>query len=762
MAAFNGKNVLFLQGTQSKLNTLMKDGGAQEGAFYLTNDTHRFYIGRTVGEKIVPVAVNEGVVTVASVDNLPTSGVNVGEFYYVTDGNILCVYSGNGFVQINSDTDTNSYITGISDTEVTSDTNGVTVSFNIKQKDVNKNGDEVAKHIGSDFTASIPVSFTIDKAHFDTVLPDNIAVGIDATENVDGSVKLSTTGTGADTTNIVNLKAGTNVAIDVSGDDITISAVDENTTYDLAGIVNNSKGQIQLQAKDGSENDNIYFESANDALTVKSEADKVIYTHKAYETTEGKNTVTSVAHKGSFIVVDSISTDKGHVTAWTSKEIVLPEDENTTNVSMAIEVCGKDDQGGTSKGTVNGKGSLYISLTDSNTNNVEAFVADALYNTVTVDGVEQTVYNQQSLGAFYSANKIDTLMQGVNAMTYKGTINAENGLPTKSIAVGDTYMVAEAGTYNGNECEVGDLLIAIGDEEDGFININTLQWTYVPSGNDTDTHYDVEVHSISDVDGAEIVLGNDVNTDEDKIQILGGTAIDVTPDATNSKITIAHENVARDNDHETKLDDEEPAHGTSFTVIGSVRVNEQGHVTSVQTKDITLPDDENTTYDLAGKDNKIVLTAYNGNVVDGVDEIAVTDDDKYITATVDNNELNIAHKSYTAETLSAAAGTATELAHEGSFTVLTGVTRDDGGHITGVTSGTWKLPKDENTTYSMSDHAVSAKSVTGGSGATVTTTLTGSDTSTYTANFDITSTSLKIDTNATNGEIAVNMVWGTF
>ena len=749
MAAFDGKNVLFLQGTQTKLNELMNNGGAKEGAFYLTNDTHRLYIGRTVNGVTKPVAVNEGVVTVATIDNLPTSGVNVGEFYYVTNGNILCVWSGNGFVQINADTDSNSYITAIDTPSITSDANGITVSFNILQKDVDKNGDEVAdgKHIGKDFVKEIPVAFTIAKSHLDTVLPDNISVGLDVAAITDGGAKLSTIGTGSDSTNIVNLKEGSNVEVKVENDDVTISAKD--TLYDLTAIANSDKGKIQLQAKDGSENDDVYFESGNDALIVASTAAGVTYTHKEYATTEGTNTATPVAHKGKFTVIDGITTDKGHVTAWTSKEIELPEDQNTTNVSMGIDVSANE-------AGANAKGSLTVSITDSASNVVTARADDVLYNTITVDGTEKTVYNQQSLGSFYSASKVDELMQGVNAMTYKGTVDKENGLPSTNVKIGDTYKVAEAGTYNGQECEIGDLLIATGAEVNGVIS-GTITWTYVPSGDDTDTQYSISVGGVEDA--ATVILHPSTNTGDDSITIAGGATINVALGT--DSITINHENVTR-NDGD-KLADVAPAHGDKVTVVDSVETNAQGHVTAVKIKDIVLPADENTTYDLAGKDNQIVLSAYNGSTIaSGTDVITVTDDDKYITATVADNELNITHKAYTSETLSAAASTATELAHGDSFTVVTGVTRDDGGHITGVTSGTWKLPKDENTTYAMSDHVVSAKTVADGSGATITTTLTGSDTAVNTANFDITSTSLKIEADAVNGVVAVNMVWGSF
>lgn len=102
-------NVGFKLGPQSAIDTLITKGtnaGAQAGSFYLTSDTHRLYIGLE-DTSIAPV--NEGVVTVASVSALPTiTGSNkaayAGRFYYATAENILCVFNGQNWAQINSDT----------------------------------------------------------------------------------------------------------------------------------------------------------------------------------------------------------------------------------------------------------------------------------------------------------------------------------------------------------------------------------------------------------------------------------------------------------------------------------------------------------------------------------------------------------------------------------------------------------------------------------------------------------------------------------
>lgn len=101
-------NIRFLLGSQSNLEKYISgtEKSAIPGAFYLTEDTHRLYIG--TNDKIV-VPVNEGVTTVDSVAALANiSNPHVGEFYYATAENILCVYASKttGWVQINNNTNT--------------------------------------------------------------------------------------------------------------------------------------------------------------------------------------------------------------------------------------------------------------------------------------------------------------------------------------------------------------------------------------------------------------------------------------------------------------------------------------------------------------------------------------------------------------------------------------------------------------------------------------------------------------------------------
>ena len=47
-----------------------------------------------------------------------------------------------------------------------------------------------------------------------------------------------------------------------------------------------------------------------------------------------------------------------------------------------------------------------------------------------------------------------------SALVYKGTVDAKYALPTKNVKIGDVYVVAAAGTFAGQTCEPGDMIIA--------------------------------------------------------------------------------------------------------------------------------------------------------------------------------------------------------------------------------------------------------------------------------------------------------------
>ena len=98
------ENVLFKRGLQKDVPVT---SGAAYGTFYLTTDTHRLYCGNKAGGADL---LSQAVITVDCVSKTPNKNSledqpkSEGQFYYVKESNILAVYTGSGYVQINPDT----------------------------------------------------------------------------------------------------------------------------------------------------------------------------------------------------------------------------------------------------------------------------------------------------------------------------------------------------------------------------------------------------------------------------------------------------------------------------------------------------------------------------------------------------------------------------------------------------------------------------------------------------------------------------------
>lgn len=109
MADLNNKKLQFLSGTQEKLNKLT---AGKAGAFYLTTDTHRLYLG--LEDDKAPVPVNQGVQFFNTLADVMGEFVDrqPGNLYYITKDNdnqtinALCIWNGTQLIQINPDTDT--------------------------------------------------------------------------------------------------------------------------------------------------------------------------------------------------------------------------------------------------------------------------------------------------------------------------------------------------------------------------------------------------------------------------------------------------------------------------------------------------------------------------------------------------------------------------------------------------------------------------------------------------------------------------------
>lgn len=224
-------NVLFKRGHQQALDALTTFA---EGAFYLTDDTNRLYFAQT-NNKLVDLNQYIHIVT-----ELPTSAsdpnLKRGDFYYIEShrdtnnnlvGNVLAVYDGTGWVQINPDTklaSTNSAVSISAETEngknvavvttTITDRNAYSASYNTATGNFGiKEGSNV--HVTVDQNNNIIISADNDTTNttytITTIAGANVGT-IRLTGTDSSTQDISITGTGD-----VKVSSDANGAITISG-----------------------------------------------------------------------------------------------------------------------------------------------------------------------------------------------------------------------------------------------------------------------------------------------------------------------------------------------------------------------------------------------------------------------------------------------------------------------------------------------------------------------------------------------------------------
>lgn len=201
-------------------------------------------------------------------------------------------------------------------------------------------------------------------------------------------------------------------------------------------------------------------------------------------------------------------------------------------------------------------------------------------------------------------NLIAQAKQDVNAMTYVGAaqtlvdIEGTTSSP-KALHNGDVFLATDQISFAGktvtaasqtNRAEPGYLIIVSGTEENGVIPTENAQYTIVKA-NDNDTTYSLLTtgdHQVAlrQTNGSgtntigSLTLATEANN---PIQLTDTDA------ANNAKtITIKHANV----DHTASTGAAQTISDSvsTFTVVTGVTVNDQGHVTNVQTSTLTPRD----------------------------------------------------------------------------------------------------------------------------------------------------------------------------
>lgn len=584
-------NVMFKRGTQIGFNNLTT---YQDGCFYLTTDSHRLYVG--TGNNKADL-VSQSVITypnwaaIEALSNKSSSSYapglcSEGQFYYAKAENILCTYSEDKWVQINPDhnDDHDTYVKSINVAKNAAETEkGKQLVYDVKitqaQKDLKGNNEGAPSEVSGKITIS-----AADLGQITT----HTDVGIEA-EKSDSKVYLKNSGVGANAAAKVELAGGGSVSVSTDGSNkITISGAD--TTYSLNTTTNTTGAKAALQNQNGLTEGSFAVEVDGNVLTVESNTagknGSIKLAHATTLTSKASYTPDATADESGNVILlmPTVSVNEyGHVTAVGTKNVTLYRDKDTKVSTVTADDSGK----------------ITVTIKDEHTTIETPVVSNAvLFHKITVDGMEKTVYNQGDLGAFYSSDKVDTLITAakseMNAMTYCGTVTKSAFGQITGPQKGDTYKAAENFTIGSGSSAIsvdtGDLIIYNGADVAAGTAGDIAKWEVIPSGDDIDTTYNMSLN------GTTIQLNNEVNSNiAGTVAVKGTNGISVT---NSGGLSIGHENsVTAGSAAGTKLDDRK------FS-IPTINYDKYGHITGLGTATtIELPADKDTTYTL-GSDAK--------------------------------------------------------------------------------------------------------------------------------------------------------------
>lgn len=244
-------NVGFKVGLQSKINKMMTDpqtyaSDITEGSFYLTSDSHRLYIGAyppiasgedvgkpdTAGQlQLFPL--NEGITTVPTINDLPTFNKGtaeyyaaIGDFYYVENNNILCIFGGDiggynssaasgGWIQINQNTDTSILKDGTGFTVSSSTANNGVIQYSIATS--------TGEIIDRSFSLKVDNGLT---ASFDqvngiiSISGDSYTLGVENADEKEKDFNITLTSSNTDNDTKVKVEAGSNITLTKPSDGV--------------------------------------------------------------------------------------------------------------------------------------------------------------------------------------------------------------------------------------------------------------------------------------------------------------------------------------------------------------------------------------------------------------------------------------------------------------------------------------------------------------------------------------------------------------
>lgn len=232
--------VMFKVGLQAAIDKMINDKtGYSIGTFYLTSDSDRLYVGQATGLQLL----NKSVKVVPNEAGLPTSP-HKDDFAYLSQENVLAVYDGKKWIQINPDT--NTIITAITKQVKEATGGGATITTTVSTK----TGDNTDSIKGTDITIIGDAGAKVEQNGTDGIKVTGDTYTLNSTIPASDSVDIKLTSALGQKESSINVTAGNNVQITGAEGKITVSATD--TKLESVNAACSTNGELTIQVKDTS------------------------------------------------------------------------------------------------------------------------------------------------------------------------------------------------------------------------------------------------------------------------------------------------------------------------------------------------------------------------------------------------------------------------------------------------------------------------------------------------------------------------------
>ena len=408
------QNVFFLSGFQNTLNQKVAAGEIQVGAFYLTEDTNRLYIGKEAGKLDL---LNSAVrfVSQSEFNSLGTAwkkeadkgATHLNELVYITDLNILAVWSEKtagtyDWVQINPDTDTKikEFVT-----EVSASNNEATVQSTVTAIDGSTKAEE--NYINSFKVAGKGKTIKVESTDAKTISVTGDTYTLSSAADGANKAKVSLSSALGQAGSEFTITAGDNVKVTASGSDIKIDSekwIPDNSSVEVA----DGKIKLTLQNKNGEgpgvvESNELFVYVGNNTKKLIGE-DLNVYTKDQIESKlRGLNGMT---YKGTVGPANTAIVSSYKI----SNNAVVNNDGTAIDVSagdMFLVVCENDAKGNPIPITFNGNslitGDLIIAV---GTEGADGFIGSDLAWNVVPSGNDTIIDTTYAFEANAAEHKI--------------------------------------------------------------------------------------------------------------------------------------------------------------------------------------------------------------------------------------------------------------------------------------------------------------------------------------------------------------------